>query len=48
MSKLGNLFGGSGPAENNDALKFNAPKEPRKKGSVVAMPAAVAGIFLLF
>jgi hypothetical protein len=37
MSKLGNLFGG-GEADNNDALKYSAPKEPRLNAQIPTTP----------
>ncbi len=30
MSKLGSLFGGGNNSDSNDALKYSAPKEPKK------------------
>lgn len=33
MSKLGSLFGGGNNSDSNDALKYSAPKEPKKSAS---------------
>jgi hypothetical protein len=41
MSKLGSLFGSSGPSENNDALKYSAPKEPKQRQSSISNPSIV-------
>ena len=41
MSGLMSLFGGGDGGDNNDALRYNAPKEPKAKGRKNAEPAPV-------
>ena len=49
MSKLGSLFGGGNNSDSNDALKYSAPKEPKKsvpnssKNTIIAQSSGSIG-----